>query len=205
MAMKLDNMQALLIEELNDLYSTEEQIIDVLPQMISAVTSPQLKDSFQQHLQQTQKQKDRLDRVFREFGASPEHKKCKGMEGILKEGKDIAKAKGNPQVRDAALISAAQRVEHYEMAGYGSARTFAQVVGRTDVADLLQQTLNEEGETDKRLTQVAVDQLNEQAARASQGKESWQAEGRSRQSTRSRSASPSPTRRSTGRPRRRNR
>lgn len=159
----LDSMEELLMQELNDLYDGEKQMIKALPKMIEAASSPQLKQAFQLHLSQTQRQKDRLDQAFGMMGASPSSHTCEGMKGMIEEGAVICKTSGDPCVKDAALIAAAQRVEHYEMAGYGAARSCAQQVGRNDVAALLQQTLDEEGQTDHKLTDIALTNVNPKA------------------------------------------
>lgn len=161
----LDTMDQLFIHELEDLYSAEDQIIHALPKMIDAASSPQLRQALQQHLETTKRQKGRLDECFRMIGRKPEKEKCKGMEGIIDEGAEVLAIDGDPEVKDAAIVAAAQRVEHYEIASYGSARNFAQRVGRADVADVLQQTLNEEGDTDHRLTSIAESSVNPQASR----------------------------------------
>jgi ferritin-like metal-binding protein YciE len=125
-----------------------------------------LKSAFNQHLGETRRQKDRLEQAFRLCGCEPSSESCEAMEGLIAEGNEIISADGDPEVKDAALIAAAQRVEHYEIAGYGCARTFAMRLGRNDVADLLQQTLDEEGNADKILTQIAESFVNQEAARA---------------------------------------
>jgi ferritin-like metal-binding protein YciE len=164
--LRLDNLEDLLLLELRDLYSAEQQLIKALPQMSAAAHSPELKSAFDQHLAETRRQKDRLEQAFRMLGVEPEAENCEAMEGLIEEGNEIIAADGDAEVKDAALISAAQRVEHYEIAGYGSARTFAMRLGRTDVADLLQRTLDEEGNADKILTHVAESFVNQEAARA---------------------------------------
>ncbi len=154
--MKLESLNALLTEQLQDLYSVEQQIIEALPKMIEKANSSQLKAGSSEHLQQTKGQLSRLDRIFEQIpGADREGQKCKGMEGILKEGEEMVKAKGDPEVRDAGIISAAQRVEHYEIASYGCARTYAHLLGHDQWAQLLQQTLDEEKQTDQKLNQLA--------------------------------------------------
>ncbi len=154
--MKLESLNSLLTEQLQDLYSAEQQIIEALPKMIDKANSSQLKAGLSEHLQQTKGQVSRLDRIFDQIrGADREGQKCKGMEGIIKEGEEIVKAKGDAEVRDAGIISAAQRVEHYEIASYGSARTYAQLLGQDQWAQLLQQTLDEEKQTDQKLNQLA--------------------------------------------------
>jgi ferritin-like metal-binding protein YciE len=165
-SMTLDNLHTLLLHQLQDLYSAEEQIIAALPQMAEAASSTALKSAFRTHLNETKQQKQRLEQIFRLLGHDAQSESCEAMEGLITEGQEIMSLEGDPMVKDAALIAAAQRVEHYEIAGYGCARTFARQLGRNDVADLLQQTLDEEGNADKKLTMVAESFANPQAARA---------------------------------------
>jgi ferritin-like metal-binding protein YciE len=153
--MKIDNLQKLYVEELRDLHSAERQIIQALPKMIKASSSPDLKAALQEHLDVTKEQLARLDQIFEALGKKGTGKKCKGMEGILEEGKEILEEDMTPELLDAAIIAAAQHVEHYEMAGYGTARTHAQLLGDTAAVKLLQTTLDEEGDADKKLTQLA--------------------------------------------------
>ena len=153
--MELDTLEALYIDELKDLWSAEKQILKALPRMIRAAGDKGLKRAFTQHERQTRQHVTRLERIFKQLDASPRGKKCVGMEGLLEEGAELIKEKPDQDVLDAGLISAAQHVEHYEMAGYGTVRTWARLLGRDDQADLLQQTLDEEGETDKLLTSLA--------------------------------------------------
>jgi len=155
MGTQIGSMEDLFVDQLRDLYSAEDQIIQALPQMAQAASSSELKTAFQQHLEQTRNHKQRLDRIFSTLNASSSGQKCEGMEGLLKEGQEAFQISGDALVKDAALIAAAQRVEHYEMAGYGTVRTFADQLGFSDAKDLLQQTLNEEGEADKKLTSLA--------------------------------------------------
>ena len=162
--MKIESLHELYIKELNDLYDAENQIIKALPKMIEASNSDQLRLALSEHLEQTRNQVARLEQVFRLHNEEAEGEKCDGMAGIIDEGKDIIKHDENPDVRDAGIIAAAQRVEHYEMAAYGTVRTWAQQMGHTQAAALLQQTLDEEGEADKRLTQIAMS-LNVEAVR----------------------------------------
>ncbi len=164
--LRLDNLEDLLLLELKDLYSAEEQLIKALPQMSAAAHSMELKSAFDQHLGETRRQKDRLEQAFRMLGHEPQSESCEAMQGLIAEGNEIIAADGDPEVKDAALIAAAQRVEHYEMAGYGCARTFAMRLGHANVADLLQQTLDEEGNADKILTHIAESFINQEAARA---------------------------------------
>ncbi|HEU5336691.1 MAG TPA: ferritin-like domain-containing protein [Terriglobales bacterium] len=147
--MKLESLRELFVEELQDLYSAENMIIKALPKMMEKTSSPDLRNALDQHLQQTRGQVRRLDQIFDQLPkVDREDRKCKGMEGLIKEGEELMKEDGEPEVRDAGIISAAQRVEHYEMAGYGTVRTYARLLGHTDWAQLLQQTLDEEKQAD---------------------------------------------------------
>jgi ferritin-like metal-binding protein YciE len=165
--MKLNTLQDLLIEELQDIYDAENQIIKALPKMAKAASAPELRQAFEEHLEQTRTHVERLDQVFQQFGAKSKGKTCKGMQGLITEGDELIKEKADPAVRDAGLIAAAQRVEHYEMAAYGTVRTYAQQLGQQRAASLLQQTLDEEGATDKQLTRLAETLINLEAERAS--------------------------------------
>lgn len=153
--MKMENLQDLYIHELKDLYSAEIQIIKALPKMAKAATHPKLADGFRQHLEQTKEHAARLEKILKSHDETTRGPKCKGMEGVLKEGQEMIEEDAEDDVRDAGLITAAQRVEHYEMAGYGTARTYAQLLGDNAGAKLLQKTLDEEGATDKKLTKLA--------------------------------------------------
>src|SRR5215475_6864971 len=161
--MTVDTVEKLLVEELKDLYSAENQITKALPKMARNTQTAELRTAFETHLKQTEGQIQRLDRVFELLGKSATGKTCKGMKGLLEEGEEVMK-ETDGEVRDAAMICAAQKVEHYEMAGYGSVRTWAQQLGQKEIAVLLQQTLDEEGETDHKLTQLAG-KINKQAQR----------------------------------------
>jgi len=161
--MSVDTVEKLLVEELKDLYSAEKQITKALPKLAKNASNNDLKTAFETHLKQTEGQIERLDRAFEILGKSSGGKTCKAMQGLLEEGSETME-QTQGEVRDAAMICAAQKVEHYEMAGYGSARTWAQQLGQKEVADLLQQTLDEEGETDHKLTQLAG-KINKQAQR----------------------------------------
>jgi ferritin-like metal-binding protein YciE len=161
--MEVDTLKKLYVEELKDLYSAEKQILQALPKMVKKATNPQLKNAFQEHLEVTQVQVERLDRIFEALGKPARGKKCKAMEGLLEEGKEVMAEDMDDDVMDAALISAAQRVEHYEMAGYGTVRTWAELLGEKDAAKLLQQTLDEEGDADKSLTKLAETTINVEA------------------------------------------
>jgi ferritin-like metal-binding protein YciE len=154
--MKLENLHSLLVEELQDLYSAENQIIEALPDMIEEASSPDLKNALQQHLEETRGQVLRLDQIFSQLpNVKKDGKTCKGMKGILKDGQDLLDTDAEPEVLDAGMIAGAQRVEHYEIAGYGTVRTYAQLLGRKDWAQLLEQTLNEEKQADQKLNQLA--------------------------------------------------
>ena len=153
--MELDTLEKLYIDELKDLWSAEKQIIAALPKMIRAAKARSLKQAFNNHLKQSRQHKKRLERICRELGMSPRGKHCGGMEGLIKEGADLIREQPEPDVLDAGLITAAQHVEHYEMAGYGTVRTWGRLLGYKNQADLLQKTLNEEGDTDKILTRIA--------------------------------------------------
>jgi ferritin-like metal-binding protein YciE len=163
--MSVKTMGELLLDELKDLYSAEKQITKSLPKLAKAATSPELKQAFQSHLQETQGQIERLDRVFEILGKSPKDKMCHGMEGVLEEGSEVLEETEKGAVRDAALISAAQRVEHYEMAGYGCVREYARILGQKEVASLLDETLKEEEAADKKLGTIAK-QVNQAATQA---------------------------------------
>jgi ferritin-like metal-binding protein YciE len=158
-------LKELLEDELKDLYSAENQIIKALPRMIKACESPELKRAFERHLEETRRQVDRLDQIGEELEIRLTGKKCKGMEGLLTEGKESVEELDEQNI-DAGLIGAAQKVEHYEIAGYGTARTHAELLGLRRVAKLLQQTLDEEGATDKKLTALAETVANVEAVEA---------------------------------------
>jgi ferritin-like metal-binding protein YciE len=160
---KLNSMEDLLRSELEDLYDAEKRLVQALPKMANSANSPQLQQAFQEHYNQTEGHVQRLEECFRQLNWESERETCQAMKSLISEGEEAIQAEGDPDVRDAALIAAAQRVEHYEMAGYGSARTFARRMGRQDVADVLQQTLDEEGEADMKLTELAEQSINPQA------------------------------------------
>ena len=153
--MKLDSLRELYIEELKDLYSAENQITKALPKLAKTATNPRLRQGFEEHLEQTKGHVQRLEQIFEALGEKPTGKICEGMKGLLKEGDEMATEEGDSDVIDAGLISAAQRVEHYEIAAYGSVATYAELLGEDEAIELLTQTLEEEKETDKKLTQVA--------------------------------------------------
>jgi ferritin-like metal-binding protein YciE len=153
--MSIDSIEKLFVEELKDLYSAENQITKALPKMAKASSSKELRSAFEHHLEETHGQIQRLYRIFSILDKSPKGKTCDGMKGLLHEGAEMLDEAEEGAVRDAAMVSAAQRVEHYEIAGYGSVRTYAEVLGKPAIAQLLQETLNEEKAADKKLTEVA--------------------------------------------------
>jgi ferritin-like metal-binding protein YciE len=154
--MAMDNLRQLFVDELKDLYDAEHQITKALPKMQQAAKSDRLKEAFDMHLKQTQQQIKRLEQVFQTVNMQASGKTCKGMQGIIEEGSEMMREDADGDVKDAALIAAAQKVEHYEIAGYGTARTYAEMLGLEQAADLLQETLDEEAETDERLTDIAM-------------------------------------------------
>jgi ferritin-like metal-binding protein YciE len=158
----LKSLRDLLVDELRDLHNAENQLVKALPKMAKAASHDELKEGFVEHLEQTREHVDRLDRCFKILGEKARGKTCHAMVGLVEEGKEAIEEDAPDAIRDAKLIGAAQRVEHYEIAAYGTARAFAQTLGETKVADLLQETLDEEGETDKKLTALA-ETINEEA------------------------------------------
>jgi ferritin-like metal-binding protein YciE len=166
--MKLDTLQDLFVEELRDLHSAEEQLIEALPKMARAASNAELREAFEHHLQETRDHLSRLDDIYGQLGVSASSEKCEAMEGLVAEGEELIKAEGDPSVKDAALIGAAQRVEHYEIAAYGTARELAKQLGHDHAEELLDQTLDEESNADKLLNKIATGGLfasgvNEQA------------------------------------------
>ena len=164
--MALNNLKDVLAHQIKDLYSAETQLTSALPKMMEAASSSELKEAFQKHLEQTKKQVERLKQAADTLGISTGGEKCKGMEGLIKEGEDLIKEHDKGDALDAALIAAAQRVEHYEIAGYGSACQFAETLGEMDVKKTLGETLDEEEKTDKHLTDIAQNTINKEAMRA---------------------------------------
>ena len=163
-SMALNSFEDLFVEQLQDLYDAEQRLTKALPKMADAAKSASLKAAFQEHLRQTQNQVTRLEQVFQLLGKTAQSKTCEAMKGLVTEGEEVISATGDADVKDAALIAAAQRVEHYEIAGYGTVRTFAQRLGHQQAAQLLQQTLDEEADTDKKLTALAERSINPRAA-----------------------------------------
>src|SRR5437773_5716653 len=161
--MKLDTLKTLYIEELRDLYNAESQLLKALPKMAKAASSEELKEAFEKHLEQTKGHVERLEQVFEGLREKPKGKTCRAMKGLIEEGSEILKEDGDDSVIDAGIIVAAQKVEHYEIAGYGSVRTFAQLLGQDKSAELLQQTLDEESEANELLNKLAEDIVNPEA------------------------------------------
>lgn len=161
--MELESLNELYLEKLRDLYSAEQQILKALPKVRKKVTHEELQEAMDTHIAQTEQQVQRLERIFERLGESPKGKHCKGMEGLLAEASELMGEDADADVLDAGLIAAAQAVEHYEMAGYGTARTYAELLGFDDHSELLQQTLNEEEETDRILTEIAMTSVNIEA------------------------------------------
>jgi ferritin-like metal-binding protein YciE len=158
--MKLNNLNDLFIHELQDIYNAEKQITKALPKMMKEASAPQLKKAFEMHLMETEKQIERLEQVFESIGKKASGEKCKAMEGIIKEAQDMMSENADPDVMDAALIASAQRVEHYEIAGYGTLCTYAKQLGHKEALTLLHKTLEEEKATDLKLTDIAESKIN---------------------------------------------
>lgn len=163
MASKMRTLDDLYIDLLKDLYSAEKQLVKALPKMAKNAQSPDLQKAFQEHLRQTEGQVERIERIFSDMGGSPRGKKCVGMEGVIEEGNELLKEDAEPDVLDAGLIAAAQKVEHYEIAGYGTARAWANRLGYDSAARLLQETLEEESMANEKLTKIAESHVNMEA------------------------------------------
>jgi ferritin-like metal-binding protein YciE len=161
--MKLDSLETLWVEELRDIYNAENQLLKALPKMAKNASAPELKQAFQEHLDQTKEHVERLEEIFEKLDKKPAGKTCKAMKGLLEEGSELLEEEGEESVLDAGIIAAAQKVEHYEIASYGAVRAWANMLGEEDAAEILQQTLDEEGETDKRLTELAEEIVNVEA------------------------------------------
>lgn len=166
MAEETNPLEELLVDELKDIYNAENQIIKALPKMAKTASSPELKRAFERHLEETRRHVERLDQIGQTLDVKLTGKKCKGMEGLIEEGKEMMEEDFDENAIDAGLIGAAQKVEHYEIAAYGTARTHAEMLGYSKAAKLLQTTLDEEGATDKKLTQLAESIINVEAAHA---------------------------------------
>lgn len=162
--MKMDSLDKLFEESLADLYSAEKQLTDALPKAAKAAKSADLRAAFESHLKETEGHVERLEKVFKEIGGKPEAKTCMAMQGLVKEAAEAIKIEPAGAIRDAGLIGAAQRIEHYEMAAYGTARAFAETLGQSKARDLLQATLDEESKANEKLTQIAESTVNREAA-----------------------------------------
>jgi ferritin-like metal-binding protein YciE len=167
--MKLESVENLFVHELKDLLSAEKQLVKALPKMAKGASSETLRTAIEEHLEQTKVHVERLEKVFSMVEKAPRAEHCKAMEGLIEEGSDLLEEEGAAPVKDAALIAAAQKVEHYEISGYGTARTLAELLGNQEAALLLQETLDEEKETDAKLTELAMSEVNVEAEAA--GKE----------------------------------
>jgi ferritin-like metal-binding protein YciE len=161
--MKLDSLQKLFVEELRDVYNAENQLLKALPKMAKSASSDELKQAFEDHLQETNEHVERLEQIFKGLEEKAKGKPCHAMKGLIEEGSEILEEEGEESVLDAGIIAAAQKIEHYEIATYGTLRTWANLLGEDDAAELLQQTLDEEGDTDKRLNDLAEDIVNPEA------------------------------------------
>ncbi len=183
--MERGSLRELYVDELKDLYSAETQLVKALPKMAKASSNPELRQAFEEHLRQTSEHVSRLEQIFEMLEEKPTGKKCLGMEGLVKEGAETMREKYEDEIMNAAIIGAAQRVEHYEIAGYGTVREFAELLGEDEHVSLLEQTLEEEKQTDEKLTQLA-EEINSQAQKEGEGKAEMDAEedGESRRSSR---------------------
>lgn len=177
--MEKSSLQELYIDELRDLYNAETQLVKALPKMAKAASNDQLREAFQEHLRQTSEHVSRLEQIFEQLGEKASGKKCLGMEGLVKEGSETIKEDYSDEVKDAAIIGAAQRVEHYEMAGYGTVRAFAELLGETEHVSLLEQTLQEEKQADEKLMQLA-EEINPKASEGQGRGATGSNEGRSK-------------------------
>lgn len=165
--MHMESLQDLYVDQLRDLYNAENQLVKALPKMAKAATTPELQSAFTEHLEETKGHVERLQQIFEQLGEKPTGKTCKAMKGLVEEGSEMMDEDAEPPIMDAGLIAAAQRVEHYEMAGYGCVRNFAKLLGQNEAMKLLQQTLDEEGACDKKLTDLATKVVNPQAKQPS--------------------------------------
>ncbi|MGE5679821.1 MAG: ferritin-like domain-containing protein [Bacillota bacterium] len=163
--MQIDSLKKLYINELQDIFSAENQIMEALPKLVNQASARELKNALNEHLDMTKKQIGRIQEIFKNMNENPAGQKCKGMEGIIQEGENTLQQATDPEVKDALIIASAQRVEHYEISAYGTVRTYAEIIGDEDARDLLQQTLEEEKETDKKLTELAVNSINVEASK----------------------------------------
>ena len=178
--MKLKTLSDLFADHMKDLYSAENQLIKALPKMAKSATNPDLRAGFEQHLEETRGQAERIEQICEDLGISPKGKKCAAMEGLIEEGKEIMEEDASPAVLDAGLIAAAQKVEHYEIASYGTVRTWAEQLGLEDAVALLEETLEEEKATDEKLTELAVTIINEEAEEGDEEEEEAASNGKSK-------------------------
>ena len=169
--MKMQTLKDLYIDELKDTYDAEQQLLKALPKMAKEASNEELRAAFEQHLDQTHTQVERLEQIFEELGEKPKGKKCEAMKGLLEEAKSMMEEAEDEDVADAAMIGSAQKVEHYEIAAYGTLRTYAELLGFDEQAELLQETLDEEKETDENLTELAVSCINMDANEDEEGEE----------------------------------
>jgi len=174
---EINSLRELYVEQLRDLYDAENQLIKALPKMAKEASSDELRQGIEEHLEQTRGHAERLEQIFEQLGEKAKGKKCKAMQGLLDEGKEVLEEDMEEDTKDAAIIAAAQRVEHYEISGYGTARTYANLLGENEAAGLLEETLNEEKETDQKLTQLA-EEINVEAAEGSGEEEGEEEESR---------------------------
>jgi ferritin-like metal-binding protein YciE len=174
----LDSLHALLEEELKDIYDAEKQLTKALPKLAKKASSPDLKAGFEAHLRQTEEQIDRLEQVFEYLEMPAKGKKCKGMKNLIAEGEEMMSEAEDDATRDALMIAAAQKVEHYEIAAYGTVRTWAQLLGKSEVASLLEESLEEEKETDEKLTTIAEAYVNQEAAEGEEEDDEMETRGR---------------------------
>jgi ferritin-like metal-binding protein YciE len=165
--MEMQDLEDLFVDQLRDLYNAEKQLVKALPKMAKKASDEDLKQAFSTHLEETKGHVERLEQIFDQLGKRASGKTCKAMKGLVEEGQEAMEEDAEPEVLDAALIAAAQRVEHYEIAGYGTVRAYAKLLGNSEAAKLLQQTLDEEGETDKKLTKLAESTINVEAQQPS--------------------------------------
>lgn len=163
--MNLDSLRDVFHEQLKDMYSAEKQLTEALPTLVQAASSQQLRQAFEHHLEVTRQQMETVNRILSQLGVNPGNKVCKAMQGLVEEGSEMASKDGDKDARDAGLVCAAQKVEHYEIATYGSLRTWAQILGEHDIADTLQTILDQEYDADNTLDQIAESYVNQQAAR----------------------------------------
>jgi ferritin-like metal-binding protein YciE len=185
--MQKDSLRQLYVDELRDLYNAETQLVKALPKMAKASSNPQLRRAFEEHLRQTSEQVSRLEQIFDMLEEKPTGKKCLGMEGLVKEGSETMHEDYEDAIMDAAIIGAAQRVEHYEIAGYGTVRTFAELLGENEHVSLLEETLKEEKQADEKLTELS-EQINQEAAQGEGEEQEMESETRSRSSKSRRAA-----------------